>query len=62
MILLMKNILICIFEDFLRAYAKEYLHYTNNILAYDSDAYDNENFKQMREQINILNNLFNQII
>lgn len=56
------NILSCIFKDFLRAYTQEYLHYTNNILAFDSVAYDNENFKQMREQINILNNLINQIV
>ena len=56
------KILNCLFEEFLKAYVKEYKRYKEYILSCDKEAYDNRIFIMMLEQINTLDNISNKII
>lgn len=56
------KILNCLFEEFLKAYVKEYKRYKEYILSCDKEAYDNRIFIMMLEQINTLDNISNKTI
>lgn len=56
------KILNCQFEEFLKAYVKEYKRYKEYILSCDKEAYDKRIFIMMLEQINTLNNISNKSI
>ncbi|AMA62307.1 hypothetical protein ASO14_1809 [Kurthia sp. 11kri321] len=52
----------CRFDDFVEAFVKEYERYHKAILKQDRQAFENEHYCMMRDQINILKNHVNGVI
>ena len=52
----------CRFDDFVGAFVKEYERYHKAILKQDRQAFENEHYCMMRDQINILKNHVNGVI
>ena len=52
----------CRFDDFVEAFVKEYERYHKAILKQDRQAFENEYYCMMRDQINILKNHVNGVI
>lgn len=53
-----QRILECSFDDFLRAFTLEYQRYTNDLMKKDENAYEDETFIMMVNQLKLLKELY----